>query len=379
MYLVLFVFNLLPKAVPFRFPMIIAYFAPSSTGLSSPLLNSAFNGPHDTMRPLQSSVFDESSEISAHSNLNRTAEYLAILASLPQQSDVFDYRLLANLIEQWTRPLPESYLRSPLIVVGPSAVGKNRMIRSLLKDYSRFFQRVVTHTTRNPRSREVNQTDYHFVTRTLFRQLQNSSVSALSSSAEVHPFFVESAEVHDNLYGVSYEAWQNITRKTKIPIFEIDIQGAITFQALAPRYNITPVFVFIAPPNISLLEERLLFRNTESSEEIQLRLRNAETELRTYGESDFFHRQIINQDFQQAVNAFYRFVRDMYPKIPSAARLRVLQRQARNIKEGRIPTSSVATSPRKIWTKKKVDADIQTQYTEMDSSTDSFEAPKTRL
>lgn len=61
---------------------------------------------------------------------------------------LLDYKLIEDTILQWTRPLPTSYLSKPLVLVGPSGVGKGRLVRAILKDYSRFFQKVVTHTTR---------------------------------------------------------------------------------------------------------------------------------------------------------------------------------------------------------------------------------------
>ena len=61
---------------------------------------------------------------------------------------LLDYKLIEDTIRQWTRPLPTSYLSKPLVLVGPSGVGKGRLVRAILKDYSRFFQKVVTHTTR---------------------------------------------------------------------------------------------------------------------------------------------------------------------------------------------------------------------------------------
>ena len=61
---------------------------------------------------------------------------------------LLDYKLIEDTIRQWTRPLPTSYLSKPIVLVGPSGVGKGRLVRAILKDYSRFFQKVVTHTTR---------------------------------------------------------------------------------------------------------------------------------------------------------------------------------------------------------------------------------------
>ena len=97
--------------------------------------------------------------------------------------------LLAKTIEQWSRPIPEAYLSQPLVLVGPSAVGKGRLLAALLADYGKFFQKVVTHTTRRPRPDEVNGTSYHFTPNATFHSLVPSG------------YFLEWAMVHGNSYG----------------------------------------------------------------------------------------------------------------------------------------------------------------------------------
>ena len=63
-------------------------------------------------------------------------------------SEPIDFDLLKKTIAEWSRPLPKKYCLQPLILVGPSGVGKGRLVRALLKDYKRFFSKIVTHTTR---------------------------------------------------------------------------------------------------------------------------------------------------------------------------------------------------------------------------------------
>ena len=122
------------------------------------------------------------------------------------------------------------------------------MVKLLLKDYKKYFGKVVTHTTRFPRRDEVNGTDYHFITRETFQELL------------ANDFFMEHSVVHGNFYGVSNDAWNVIRRANTIPILEIDIQGTRQMKAIANQRGLDPVCLFIAPPNISMLEERLLQR-----------------------------------------------------------------------------------------------------------------------
>ena len=108
---------------------------------------------------------------------------------------VIDIKQVNETIVAWTRPLPSEYLQRPLVLAGPSGVGKNRLIRALLKDYTRFFRRVVTHTTRSPRPGEVNGTHYYFVTKDQYQSMKDAGK------------FLENAEVHNNLYGTSLESF----------------------------------------------------------------------------------------------------------------------------------------------------------------------------
>jgi guanylate kinase len=162
--------------------------------------------------------------------------------------DLIDFDLVNRTIKEWSRPMPSEYVKQPMCVSGPSGVGKNRLIRALLKDYSKFFQRVVTHTTRAPRHGEINGTHYYFVTKDEFSVLNASN------------FFLESAIVHNNSYGVSFQAWQSVVSEGKISILEVDVQGAQHIKATAQALGISPKCVFIAPPNLDVLRERLMFR-----------------------------------------------------------------------------------------------------------------------
>jgi len=66
--------------------------------------------------------------------------------------------------------------------------------------------------------------------------------------------------VHGNMYGVSYNSWRSIEQEGKIAIFEIDVQGALHMKAKAKSLGIRPKYIFISPPDINMLQERLLLR-----------------------------------------------------------------------------------------------------------------------
>jgi len=163
-------------------------------------------------------------------------------------SPLLDADLIANTIEEWTKPLPKPYLSAPVIMVGPSGVGKGRMTKVLLHDYFRFFKKVVTHTSRNPRRDEINGTSYIFLEREeLERQISQG-------------LFIEHAVVHNNLYGVSKLKWEECRNSSKIILLEVNIEGARTIKRQASNLGIRPKFIFVSPTNISQLRERLIER-----------------------------------------------------------------------------------------------------------------------
>lgn len=212
---------------------------------------------------------------------------------------LLDQKFLQSILAEMNRPLPHEYLLSPLVIVGPSGVGKNRLVKTLLKDYGRFFRKVVTHTTRRPRHDEVNGTTYHFVSKELFLTLQATP-----------GYFVETATVHNNLYGLSFQAWQQVRQSGVISIMEVDIQGAESIFAQQEALKIKPNFMFIAPPTIEGLRIRLQERGTETVEEVNLRIKNAEIEMNRAQVCKFFGRYLVNDDIYRASDAFYRFARD---------------------------------------------------------------------
>ena len=238
--------------------------------------------------------------------------------------DQIDFDLINATITEWSKPMPIEYTTMPLVIAGPSGVGKNRLIRALLKDYSKFFKRVTTHTTRKPRVDEIHGHDYYFISQEEFVNLNTSDPD----------FFLETAYVHDNIYGASREEFYNITHKEKkIAILEIDVQGVQTIKSLAPSLGLQPRYLFIAPENIERLRERLHLRCTEKNEEINLRLTNAVSEMKVSSTEGLFDDILVNANFSEATNALFRIVRKWYPAMPNAGRIRALQRKMRKLKE----------------------------------------------
>lgn len=186
---------------------------------------------------------------------------------------------------------------SLFIVSAPSGAGKSTLVNALLAGDGRLALSV-SHTTRAPRGAEVDGREYHFVSGVEF--------VAMRERGE----FLESAEVHGNLYGTSRAGVEaQIAAGTDV-VFEIDCQGAMQLRAVFPE----AVAVFVLPPSMAELERRLRGRGTEDEAIVARRLAAASAEMRRAAEFDY---AIINSDFSDALARLQAVV--------TAARQRVAQ------------------------------------------------------
>jgi guanylate kinase len=181
------------------------------------------------------------------------------------------------------------------IVCAPSGAGKTSLVNALL-EREPDVELSVSYTTREPRDGESDGVDYHFVSRDAFLEMAGRGE------------FLESAEVHGNLYGTS-QAWIDARMADgRDIVLEIDWQGAQQVRRLIP----SAVGVFVLPPSLEALRRRLTARGKDSSEVIERRLANAREEIAHVEEFDYV---IINQTFDVAVVDLVSIVR--------ATRLRV--------------------------------------------------------
>jgi guanylate kinase len=169
-----------------------------------------------------------------------------------------------------------------LVLSSPSGAGKTTLTRMLL-DRSPELRFSVSHTTRAPRSNEVDGRDYHFVDRARFVELVGGGA------------FLEWAEVHGNLYGTSIA---EIDRAQSTPgcaglIFDIDYQGARQIRSKVEDV----VTVFVLPPSMHELERRLRGRASETEEAVQKRFTVAQLEIEHYALFDYV---VVNDDLQRA-------------------------------------------------------------------------------
>ncbi|DAA73704.1 TPA_exp: Uncharacterized protein A8136_4138 [Trichophyton benhamiae CBS 112371] len=182
--------------------------------------------------------------------------------------------------------------RRPIIISGPSGVGKGTLCQRLVSSYPDTFAFTVSHTTRGPRPGEVEGVAYYFT--------KDDAFSALVSQDG----FVEHATFNGHRYGTSKQTISGLAEKGLIAVLDIDIQGVKQLKAAS---SIDARYVFIVPPSLECLEARLRGRGTEAEEDIQHRLSKAITEL-TYADiPGFFDKIIVNDDLNSAYDELVQF------------------------------------------------------------------------
>ena len=176
----------------------------------------------------------------------------------------------------------------PLFIVmsAPSGCGKSTLIDMLLQEYHDIVYSISC-TTRAPRGEEEDGLDYHFLTRERFEELLREDA------------FIEHAEVHGNYYGTLKRPIVEVLAEGNSMILDIDVQGAAKVRDYVRSLpNTDPlkigyVDIFINPPSLEELRERLEHRGTDSAAVIEKRMRNAEGEMARAGEYMF---QVTNDD-----------------------------------------------------------------------------------
>lgn len=174
------------------------------------------------------------------------------------------------------------------IVSAPSGAGKSSLIQALLKRHS-DMQVSVSHTTREPRPGEQDGVHYHFISVDEFK--------ALIAKDE----FFEWAEVFGNYYGTSKSTIRDSLSRGIDVFLDIDWQGARQIKAQESSAK----GIFILPPSLAELEQRLNKRGQDSSEVIAKRMAQAHSEM---SHADEYEYLIINDNFDSALNEFERIV-----------------------------------------------------------------------
>jgi len=166
------------------------------------------------------------------------------------------------------------------VVSSPSGGGKGTLIQRVLRQLPNLCYSV-SFTTRQPREGEIDGREYFFVDRNKFAEMAERND------------FLEWANVHGHLYGTSRHQVVRDVSGGKDIILEVDVQGAASIRQIVAD----AVSVFILPPSLEILRQRLVARGTDSADSLAVRLNNAPTELKAYKAFDYV---IINDDVDRA-------------------------------------------------------------------------------
>jgi guanylate kinase len=169
-----------------------------------------------------------------------------------------------------------------LVVSAPSGAGKTTLCARLLQEFAGQLELSISSTTRAPRGEERHGREYFFLTRPEF----HDGIAAGR--------FAEWAEVHGNFYGTSRATIDGILARGRSVLLDIDVQGA---ELLRGAYPGRCICVFIAPPDLHVLEGRLRARATDSEESIRRRMENAAREMQA---AAHFDHVIVNDDLEAA-------------------------------------------------------------------------------
>lgn len=169
-----------------------------------------------------------------------------------------------------------------VVISSPSGAGKSTIARQLLSDTDMKLSLSVSVTTRERRPSELNGVHYHFITRRDFERLRDNDE------------LIEWAEVHGNFYGTLRETAEAALADGQDMLFDIDWQGAEQLQAKMPA---DVVSIFILPPTMRELQNRLNRRAEDTADVIETRLQNARFEIQKWVKYDYI---VINEDLERS-------------------------------------------------------------------------------
>lgn len=167
------------------------------------------------------------------------------------------------------------------VISGPSGVGKSTLRKEVMRR-CKGLRYSISCTTRLPRPGEQEGVDYYFVAPEIFERMKEAGE------------FIEWARVHGNYYGTPRRSLEEWWKEGYDVILEIDVQGARQVKENYPQ----GIFVFIAPPSLRVLEERLRRRNADPEDEILLRMTNANLEMQSIRDYNYL---VVNDVFEEAV------------------------------------------------------------------------------
>ena len=182
-----------------------------------------------------------------------------------------------------------------IVIAAPSGSGKTTIVNRLLKDKSLSLSFSISATSRAPRNNEVDGINYFFLTKDEFiKKIENKE-------------FIEWEEVYkDNFYGTLTTELENAINKNLV--FDIDVIGGLNIKKKFPKQTIT---IFIKPPSIDELENRLRNRNLDSNASIKIRIEKAKDEMSQADKFDHIvENDILENSFNEVLELVQNFINE---------------------------------------------------------------------
>ena len=176
-----------------------------------------------------------------------------------------------------------------IVLSSPSGAGKTTITKKISQKYPKI-KISISHTTRTPRSNEIDGVDYHFVSKDKFESLIKENK------------FYEYAKIFDNYYGTSKQAVNKLHKEKYDVVFDIDWQGT---KQLSEYKELNLIKIFILPPNKKELKNRLINRNQDNNETVEKRLNQYENDIQHWSDYDYV---LINQDLESCFNQIEKII-----------------------------------------------------------------------
>ncbi|KAL6714928.1 guanylate kinase [Lecanora helva] len=170
------------------------------------------------------------------------------------------------------------------VISGPSGSGKSTILTRLFADHPDTFGFSVSHTTRKPRAGEQDGREYNFTDQKAFLKLVDEGG------------FIEHAKFGGNYYGTSVKAVKDVAEGGRICVLDIEMEGVKQVK----KTDLKARFLFLSPPSLTVLEERLRGRGTDDEESVKKRLDQADKEMAFAKEDGTHDKIVINNDLDTA-------------------------------------------------------------------------------
>ncbi len=186
-------------------------------------------------------------------------------------------------------------LKPQLVVLSSPSGGGKTTISKILAEQNPDFRISVSATTRKPRPKEKDATDYFFISqKEFFQRVENKE-------------FLEFEEVHGHYYGTLKSTVQDLLDRGFSVLFDIDVNGAMSIKKHYPK----AILIFIRPPSLTELKKRLRARKTDNEYDIERRLKRLPVE---YAKAEFFDYDIVNHELDKTVNEIHNIIRERQQK-----------------------------------------------------------------